>query len=172
VSNDSHRPTVPFGLRRQEVDRPRRLEPHRREQQARRVVELLRQADASRGRCRPVLSLGRDGVTVGLGRAFEVATCATITVYNRRGRRLGTVYLGYAPELGQEKMTVELKALIQSILRLGDGSGVQDGVHATGEAVRHALDEEGLTDHSDVSNACRKRRLVGHFRRDAQVVCR
>jgi len=100
-----------------------RLEPFRREQQARRVVELLQQAEASKGRCRPVLAAGRDGVTIceqphGF---FEVATCATLTVYDRRGQRLGTVYLGFAPQLGQDTMTQELKALLQAVLALWEG---------------------------------------------------
>ena len=62
------------------------LEPLRREQQARRIVALLAQAQASSGRTRPVLSVGRDGVTVGEQPHgfFEVATCATIS-NSRRG---------------------------------------------------------------------------------------
>ena len=97
------------------------LEPLRREQQARRVVALLAQAQASSGRTRPVLSVGRDGVTVGEQPHgfFEVATCATITVYDRRGKRLGTVYLGYAPQLGQDTMTTELKLLLKEIFLQG-----------------------------------------------------
>ena len=100
-----------------------RLEPFRRQQQARRIVELLTQADASRGRCRPVLAVGRDGVTVGEQPHgfFEVATCATVTVYDRRGKRLGTVYLGYAPQLGQDTMTTELKLLLEEIFKLWTG---------------------------------------------------
>jgi hypothetical protein len=100
-----------------------RLEPLRREQQARRIATLLALAQQSTGRCRPVLAVGRDGVTVGEQPHgfFEVATCATITVYDRRGRRLGTVYLGYAPQLGQDTMTTELKLLLKEIFRLWTG---------------------------------------------------
>jgi hypothetical protein len=85
------------------------------------IVALLAQAQASSGRTRPVLSVGRDGVTVGEQPHgfFEVATCATITVYDRRGKRLGTVYLGYAPQLGQDAMTTELKLLLKEILLQG-----------------------------------------------------
>lgn len=100
-----------------------RLEPLRREQQARRIAALLAAAEASSGRCRPVLAVGRDGVTVGEQPHgfFEIATCATVTVYDRGGRRLGSVYLGYAPQLGQDTMTAELKLLLQEIFRLWTG---------------------------------------------------
>lgn len=97
--------------------------PLRREAQAQRVRNLLQQAFARKGRRQPTLAVGRDGVTVGHQPHgfFEVATCATVSVHDRKGRRLGTVSLGFAPELGQQTMTDELLALIQAILR--DWSG-------------------------------------------------
>lgn len=99
------------------------LTPLRSEQQAARVVEWLRQARQQRGSGRPVLSVGRDGITVCTRphRFCEVATTATLTVYDRRGQRLGTVYLGYAPELGQATMSDELTALIQEVFRQWEG---------------------------------------------------
>ena len=95
------------------------MTPLQREQQAAKVVEWLKQAQAQRGSGKPVLAVGRDGITLCTRphRFYEVATTATITVYDRRGQRLGTVYLGYVPELGQDTMTDELTALIQEILR-------------------------------------------------------
>ena len=95
------------------------MEPCRREQQAAQVVEWLRQAQDSKGRNRPALAAGRDGVTLCTQphSFYEVATTATLSVYDRKGRRLGTVYLAYAPELGQQKMTDELTALIQEVLQ-------------------------------------------------------
>ena len=68
-----------------------------------------------------MLSVGRDGITLGMqpGDSFEVATAATVTVYDRRGTRLGTVYLAQPPELGQHTMTDELTAVIQAILPAG-----------------------------------------------------
>lgn len=97
--------------------------PLRREAQAQRVRDLLQQAFAQKGRGQPTLAVGRDGITVGNQPHgfFEVATCATVSVYDRKGRRRGTVSLGFAPELGQQTMTDELLALIQAILR--DWSG-------------------------------------------------
>ncbi|MGH7957845.1 MAG: hypothetical protein ACREH8_12680 [Opitutaceae bacterium] len=93
--------------------------PMRREAQAGRVRDLLQQAFAQKGRGLPTLAVGRDGITVGNQPHgfFEVATCATVSVHDRKGRRLGTVSLGFAPELGQQTMTEELLALVQEILR-------------------------------------------------------
>ena len=84
-----------------------------------RLLELLERAEQSRGPRRPVLSVGRDGVTLReyRFRFFEHATVATVTVYDRTGQRLGTVYLAFAPELGQSQMTARLTALIQEVLR-------------------------------------------------------
>lgn len=99
------------------------LTPLRREQQASRVVEWLRQAQGQRGSGRPVLAVGRDGITLCTRphRFCEVATTATLTVHDRRGHRLGTVYLGYVPELGQATMSDELTALIHEVLRQWTG---------------------------------------------------
>ena len=54
----------------------------------------------------------RDGVTLReyRFRFFEHATVATVTVYDRAGARLGTVYLAFAPEPGQQQMTERLTA--------------------------------------------------------------
>lgn len=90
-----------------------------------RLLELLRQASASTGTHKPVLSVGRDGITLGLrcqgGSLFEVATTGTVTVLDRRGRRLGTVYLAYTPEFGQKTMSTALTQLLQDVLRRWQG---------------------------------------------------
>ena len=99
------------------------MSPLRREHQARRVAEWLRQAQNQGGSGRPVLAVGRDGITLRSRphRFYEVATTGTLSVYDRRGQRLGSVYLGYVPELGQETMTDELTTLIEESLRQWDG---------------------------------------------------
>ena len=99
------------------------MEEHRREHQAQQVVELLKQAQQSKGKNRPVLAVGRDGITLCTSphSFYEVATTATLTVYDRRGKRLGSVYLAYAPQLGQQQMTDELTALIEEVLRRWEG---------------------------------------------------
>ena len=107
------------------------MEEHRPQAQAEQVLGWLEQAQASRGRHRPVLSVGRDGITLGLRikgcTIYEVATTGTLSVYDRRGRRLGTVYLAYTPEPGQPTMSEQLT-------RLAAG-----GVAALGRAVAAAV---------------------------------
>jgi len=97
----------------------------RQEVQAEKLLELLRQATASRGAHKPVLSVGRDGITLGMrcqgGSVHEVASCGTVTVLDRRGRRLGTVYLAYVPEFGQGTMSKQLTQLLKETLKRWDG---------------------------------------------------
>jgi hypothetical protein len=101
------------------------MDGHRAEAQAEQVLRWLEQAQASHGRHRPVLSVGRDGITLGLcckgGTLSEVATTGTLTVYDRRGRRLGTAYLAYVPESGQGTMSTQLTQLIKGVLRRWQG---------------------------------------------------
>lgn len=88
--------------------------------QVEKLLGMLREADASRGKHQPVLSVGRDGITLGLRyRCFtlsEVASTATVSVSDRRGRRLGTVYLAFTPEPGQPTMSRELTRLLRDVL--------------------------------------------------------
>lgn len=91
--------------------------------QVQRLQELLHKAEESRGPRRPVLSAGRDGVTLReyRFRFFEHATVATVTVYDRAGQRLGTVYLAFTPEPGQAEMTARLTALLRETLQRWEG---------------------------------------------------
>jgi hypothetical protein len=99
------------------------MQPFCRTFQAEKVLAWLEQAFDGKGKQQPVLSVGRDGITLGMqpGDSFEVATSATMTVYNRQGKRLGTVYLAQPPELGQQTMTNELTALIAEVLSRWEG---------------------------------------------------
>jgi len=91
--------------------------PHREGAQVERVLGWIEQARASKGCFRPTLSVGRDGIFVPLrgGVAQEGAT-ATVSVLDRRGKRVGTVYLGQMPESGQETITDQLSGLLKVIL--------------------------------------------------------
>jgi hypothetical protein len=97
----------------------------RHEVQVEKLLEWLKQASATTGKHKPVLSVGRDGITLGTrcqgGSVFEVATTGTVTVFDRRDRRLGTVYLAYTPEFGQKRMSNALTQLLQEVLRRWDG---------------------------------------------------
>ena len=96
---------------------------YRRQFQTARVVQWLREAHEAKGKGRPKLVLGRDGITLCTcpHSFYEVASTATLSVYDRQGKRLGTVYLAYAPELGQQTMTDELTALLNEVLETWDG---------------------------------------------------
>ncbi len=95
------------------------MEEQRLEAQTEQVLRWLQEAEASRGRHRPVLCVGRDGITLSLrikkGCIYEVATVATLTVYDRRGQRLGTVYLAQPPESGQATMSGQLTELLRAV---------------------------------------------------------
>ena len=84
------------------------------------VNELLRaleEAVHSKGSRKPVLAVGRDGITLCeyKHRFFEVATAATVSVYDRAGKRLTTVYLAWPPELGQATMDRMLTELLTEL---------------------------------------------------------
>ena len=114
------------------------LSPLRQEAQAARLVERLRQAFASAGKNRPMLVAGRDGVMVQTRPCWEEASTATVSVYDRRGRRLGTVYLGRMPELGQAAMTRELSDLLRAVLSAWEGPLPR--LHYVTDAGNHPLE--------------------------------
>lgn len=112
--------------------------PLRHEAQVARLVDLLRQAFASSGKNRPMLVAGRDGVMVQTRPCWEEASTATVSVYDRRGRRLGTVYLGRMPELGQGTMTRQLTDLLLAVLEAWEGSLPR--LHYVTDAGNHPLE--------------------------------
>jgi hypothetical protein len=89
----------------------------REEAQVARVLELLAQAFASKGKHRPVLAAGRDGIHVPIRQqGYHEGATATLSVDDRRGKRLGTVYLGQMPEAGQWMLSAQLTALLNKVL--------------------------------------------------------
>jgi hypothetical protein len=85
--------------------------------QVAKLLELLETAFATRGQHRPVLAAGRDGVHVPLrGEGYHEAGTATVAVFDRRGKRRGTVYLGRMPESGQGTLSAQLTALLTAVL--------------------------------------------------------
>lgn len=89
--------------------------------QVERLLQLLEKAWASKGRHKPLLSVGRDGISFAVpirkGTIYEVASAGTLTVFDRRGKRLGTVYLAYTPESKQGTMSAQLTRLVEEVLR-------------------------------------------------------
>jgi hypothetical protein len=109
---------------------------HRQVAQVAQVMAWLAQAQVSKGRYRPTLAVGRDGIFVPLGhKVWQEGATATVSVLERRGKRLGTVYLGQMPEPGQGTLTKQLNALLHDILRQVDSRGLRlvyvtdDGYH-------------------------------------------
>ena len=90
--------------------------PLRHEAQAERLIEWLEKAEKSRGKHAVTLAVGRDGVMIPTRPCWEEASTATLSVLDRAGRRLGTVYLGRMPQPGQGTMTAQLLALIRDVL--------------------------------------------------------
>jgi hypothetical protein len=99
------------------------MEVHCQEARADRLLSWLEQADRSSGARKPVMAVGRDGLMLPIrGQAcYREAAAATVSVYDRKGRRLGTVYLGRMPEPGQGTLSGQLTALIEAVLRTWGG---------------------------------------------------
>jgi hypothetical protein len=93
----------------------------RHEVQVEQLRHWLERAYSSKGQHKPVLSLGRDGICLGVpvrgGTIFEVASAGTVTVLNRRGKRVGTVYLACMPEAKQGTMSEQLTRLVEGVLQ-------------------------------------------------------
>lgn len=96
----------------------RGIEEFRQTHQVSALLDALEQARDSRGNRKPVLAVGRDGITLReyKHRCFEVATAATVSVYDRAGKRLITVYLAWPPQPGQATMDGMLTGLLNELL--------------------------------------------------------
>jgi len=122
------------------------METHRHDAQAARLLSWLEQAHRSSGNRKPVLAVGRDGLMLPIrGEAcYREGATATISVYDRSGQRLGTVYLGRMPEPGQETLSRQLTALIEAVLRGWAGppprlAYITDGGHHQTQYYRQVL---------------------------------
>jgi hypothetical protein len=120
----------------------------REEAQLAKVLELLAQAERSKGRHRPVLAAGRDGIHLPIRhQGYQEGATATVSVLDRRGRRLGTVYLGQMPESGQGTLSAQLTALLTGVLAAWHARGraaprlayVTDGGHHPKEYYQRVL---------------------------------
>lgn len=87
------------------------------------LLEWLRHADGSKGRRAIVLAVGRDGIMLPIRgeTTYKEGAVATITIYDRRGRRLGTVYLGQMPEAYQATLSDQLTRLLTEVLQEWQG---------------------------------------------------
>jgi hypothetical protein len=96
---------------------------HREPAQVKRILHLLKQAEASTGPHRPVVSAGRDGIFLPLrGQPqYREGATGTVSVLDRRGKRLGTVYLGRMPEPGQKTLSRQMTSLLLGVLTVWPG---------------------------------------------------
>lgn len=94
------------------------MSPFRHTAQVEQVVGWLAKAAAMPGPRRITLSVGRDGVMLPIRRLknYREAAAATVSVFDRWGRRLGTVYLGQMPQFGQEAISDDLTRLVRDVL--------------------------------------------------------
>ena len=88
-----------------------------------RVLEWLAKAAAQAGPRRITLSVGRDGIMLPIVQSekYKEAATATVSVLDRRGRRLGTVYRGQMPQPGQGTLSQQLPSLLEDVLRQWTG---------------------------------------------------
>jgi hypothetical protein len=87
-----------------------------------RLRTWLAQAECSRGRHRPLLAVGRDGIMIPMRQGgYQEGSTATVSVYDRRRRRLGTIYLGQMPEAKQATLSRTLTALLTATLTAWQG---------------------------------------------------
>ena len=100
------------------------LSEHRHAAQVQQLLTWLKQAADSVGPRRFVLSVGRDGVMVPIVKSqkYKEAAAATVSVMDRCGRRIGTVYLGQMPEAGQTTLSDQLTRLLQDVLGRWEGA--------------------------------------------------
>jgi hypothetical protein len=88
------------------------------------LLGWLKEAAKGCGPVRFVLAVGRDGLMLpirGMNTYKEGAT-ATVSVFNRWGKRLGTIYLGRMPEPGQGTLSDELTRLVRDVLTQWQGA--------------------------------------------------
>lgn len=97
------------------------VEEQRENLQARQLLEWLKKAQATRGRHKAVLAVGRDGVSFHVQGVYEVGSTATVSVYGRDGKRLGTVYLAQASEPYQATLSAQLTSLLKATLSDWEG---------------------------------------------------
>ena len=99
------------------------IAPYLRAAQQQALLGWLAEAQQRPGRYRPVLAVGRDGIMVPIRNeeTCKEAAVATLSVHDRRGRRLGTVYLGEMPQALQVRLGEELTALVRGVLAGWEG---------------------------------------------------
>lgn len=99
------------------------MSPFRHAAQVEQLLAWLKAAADGGGPRRITLSVGRDGLMLPVvGQAkYKEGAVATVSVLDRWGKRLGTVYLGQMPQAGQTELSGELTRLLQDVLAGWEG---------------------------------------------------
>lgn len=103
------------------------MSPFRHQAQVDQVLAWLKEAEREGGPRKILLSVGRDGVMlpIRLFKKYREGAAATVSVFNRHGKRLGTMYLGQMPEAGQTTLSDELTLLLRDVLADWDGPSLR-----------------------------------------------
>jgi hypothetical protein len=93
------------------------MEQFQQQTQVETILAALQKAYESKGNRKPVLSVGRDGITLCnyKHRFYEIATVGTVAIFDRSGKRLTTVYLAHPPEANQTTMSTMLSTLLVAV---------------------------------------------------------
>ncbi len=83
------------------------------------LLDWLQKADGSKGRHKIALAVGRDGIMLPIRgeTTYKEGSVGTVTVYDRRGHRLGTLYLGQMPEAYQATLSDQLTRLLTEVFQ-------------------------------------------------------
>ncbi|HUQ70100.1 MAG TPA: hypothetical protein VM165_11280 [Planctomycetaceae bacterium] len=105
-------------LRKLQQAMAERLEEFQHPAQVAQVLAWLHQASKQSGPRRLAVSVGRDGIMLPIVKTpkYREAATATLSVMDRSGRRVGTVYLGRMPEFGQGTLSDQLTRLLTDVL--------------------------------------------------------
>lgn len=92
-------------------------------QQVARLLAWFKEAAESTGPRKFILSVGRDGIMLPIvqSQKYKEGAAATVSVFKRNGKRLGTVYLGQMPEEYQVAISQQLTRLLLDILKQWNG---------------------------------------------------
>jgi hypothetical protein len=99
------------------------IAPHQQAARAKMLLGWLKQAAAGSGPVRIALAVGRDGLMLPIRgkETYKEGATATVSVFDRWGKRLGTIYLGQMPEPGQGTLSDELTQLLRDVLTQWQG---------------------------------------------------
>lgn len=100
------------------------IAPHQHAARVQKLLGWLKQAADGTGPVRFALAVGRDGLMLPIRgkETYKEGATATVSVFDRWGKRLGTIYLGQMPEPGQGTLSDELTRVIRDVLAQWQGA--------------------------------------------------